>query len=134
MAARELCPGPRPRRPDGVPLLRHRRRAAAVACLADLRDLGLGEELQVEGDLPDHAGGDREGRAELGDRRAVRVPGERRLCERELASEERGDLDASLAERREGSRRAAELGGEGLPQLGKAPARIGEPRRASRPP
>ena len=76
------------------------------------------EELQVEGDLPDHAGDDRERRAELDDRRAVRVPGERRLGERELAGEERGDLDA-VARRaprgfpprrragREGSRRSS---------------------------
>ena len=109
MAAGERGGGPRPHRADRVVLVRHRRRPACRSTLPDLADLGLGEELQIECDLREHPRRDLQRGAELGDAHAVRVPGHGRLGEAELPGEERRDLDAAVAERREGPGGSAEL-------------------------
>ena len=77
-----------------------------------LGDLGLGEKLQIEADLGDDPADEREGRAELGDPRAVRVPGQDWLDEAELPRVERRDLEAVLAQGRERAGGAAQLCGE----------------------
>ena len=91
-----------------VVLVRHRRRRAAGP-FCNLGHLGLGEEDDVGGDLPE---GDRrtsECPSEVDDRRAHGVPGHGRLRQLELGGVETEQLHASVADRGERAAGAAEL-------------------------
>ena len=70
--------------------------------------------------LASDAGSDLERGTELGDADPVRMPRHGRLGEPELPGEERRDLDAPVAERRQGPRRPAKLRRETIPKLAKA--------------
>ncbi len=77
--------------------------------LVDLLDLGLHHQLDVEGDLPAHAGDEAEEAADLGDAVAHGVPGDLRLAEAELLHQRCLHLEAAAAERGQRAGGAAEL-------------------------
>ena len=113
-------------RPDGIPLLGHRRGRARAG--GDLADLRLGEEQDVERDLRGCAGGDGERTAESRDACAVRVPGEGRHGQVELLGVQLEHADALVAEAGERPRGSAELGSEALlGDLGQRRSSLGHP-------
>ena len=119
-AAARTCSrtGAREHRPDRVALVRHRRRPPPSGS-AHLADLGLREQREVERDLRAAPGGDRERGAELGERRAARVPRQRPARGRSSsAANSAQHLDARVAERGERPAGAAELRGQARTRRG----------------
>ena len=76
---------------------------------ATSRDLGLGEQGDVDADLGAGSRGAGERRAELGDHEPVRVPREQRLGQPELRGEQPQHLQRVVSERGERAGGAAEL-------------------------
>ena len=100
----------RERRADGIALVRHRR-GSSPGRLAHLGDLRLCEQRDVDGDLGGRTGRNRERGGDPRDGDAVRVPREHRRVESELRRIRVEHVEPTVAERGEGARRAAELGG-----------------------
>jgi hypothetical protein len=95
-----------------------RQRRGPARARDDLADLGLGEQDEVEPDLPHRPGRHGERRAQLGDAAARRVPRQLGRAEAERRGQLRRHARAVRAQRGERARGAAELGVE---------ARAGQP-------
>ena len=120
--------------PDRVALVRERRRSAAALAvrLAQLTDLCLRHQHDVQRDLAERTGQDRERRSEGRDAHARGVPGNDRLRQAELARHPASDVRSIVAERGQRARRAAELHGQPVACVEHEPARLehaDEPRR-----
>ena len=131
---RPACTGERERRSDRVALVRERGGSAAALAggLAQLADLGLGHEHDVERDLAERARQRREGRSQGGDAHARGVPGQRGLLQGELARHAAHDLGAVLAQGGQRAGRAAQLHGQPVARVDTQPPGLehaDEPRR-----
>ena len=108
---RLACTGQRERRSDRVALVRERGGSAAALAggLAQLADLGLGHEHDVERDLAERARQRCQGRPQGGDAHARGVPGQHGLLQGELARHAAHDFGAVLAQDGQRAGRAAQL-------------------------
>ena len=97
----------------GLCLCQHGRGpAAALAALADLGDLGLGQQGDVPGQLAGHRGGTSRGGGGLDQPQPAGVPGQRRCGQPEFLGQQPGHPRPGLAERGQRPGGPAELHGQ----------------------